>query len=87
MHSPLVVWRLRTRIIRGAVHTKYALLIQRDKSGSNLKTHSVSVHGWSVHVHEWCLYSIHVRVRTVPENTCCLYRQRDRPFFFLARNS
>jgi hypothetical protein len=42
----------------------------------------VSVHGWSVHIHEWCLYSIHVRVRTVPENTCCLYRQRDRPFFF-----
>jgi hypothetical protein len=32
MHSPLVVWRLRTRIIRGAVHTKYALLIRRDKS-------------------------------------------------------
>ena len=51
-------------------------------NGRNLKTHSVSVHGWSVHVHEWCLYSIHVRVRTVPENTCCLYRQRDRPFFF-----
>jgi hypothetical protein len=29
----------------------------------------------------YTLYSIYVRVRTVPENACCLYRQRDRPFF------
>jgi hypothetical protein len=33
MHSPLVVWQVRTRIVRGEVHTEYALLIRQEESG------------------------------------------------------
>jgi hypothetical protein len=27
MHSPLVVWRVRTRIVRGEVHTEYVIAL------------------------------------------------------------
>ena len=36
-------------------------------SGSNLKTHSVSVHGWSVLVHKRCTDTVYVHAHSVPE--------------------
>jgi hypothetical protein len=37
------------------------------ESGSNLKTHSVSVHGWSVLVHKRCTDTVYVHAHSVPE--------------------